>query len=81
VTHAEAVAFIACMEGVPQEVVDALEDDLATARLERDAAVRDADYLRSSLRYREAELNRALGSLDHYRKRAAAEAAANPLTF
>jgi hypothetical protein len=75
-THREAVSFIACLPGVPQEVVDALEDGFAAVEHALSASIRDAATLRIDMRLREGELNLARRRIDDMRA-----AAADPLPF
>lgn len=70
-THAEAVAFVAALPGVPQEVIEALEGGLSAAELERERMRFEADTARSDLRLREAELNVTKGRLEAHTKRLA----------
>ena len=68
-THAEAIAFICCLDGVPQDVVDALDDGLTAVERERDEARHKADTLRSDLALSQDALNNALGRLSYYDRR------------
>lgn len=70
-TFQEAIAAICCVDGVAQEMVDALEEGLADVERERDELCRRADLAQSDLRLCQSELNTTKGRLDYYEKRAA----------
>ena len=79
--HADAVAAIACIPGVTQEMVDAIEGGMADAERARLDALYEAQTARADLHRWKTKVEILRARLSVYEAREAAYAAANPLPF
>ena len=66
-TFAEAVAFVACTQGVTQDVVDALEENFRVIERALDNAKYENGVLQSKLDLVTSQLNLARGQIDFFR--------------